>query len=270
MRFLVRFFLGCAAAGAGTVLASTLAVFHTPIGDMEVELYDTAKPVTVKNFMLYVNRGLYRKTFVQRWEPKFVIQGGGYYALDADPYYARVPVLGQITNEAQVGPFYSNTYGTIAMARQDGVTNSASSQWFFNLGDNSALDSKFGGFTVFGRVLRGTNVLEQFNNPGTVFAASVAAFPELSELPVTVASGVFDLVYTDISLLKVHIARAGAAGREISWNSISNKVNRVEFSDQVAPVWQELISTNGTGQTLRILDAPAASNHRVYRVTVQY
>src|SRR5688500_13831307 len=66
--------------------------------------------------------------------------------------------LPPLVSEYAVGSPRSNVYGTIAMARLPGVTNSASSEWFFNLGNNSFLDGVDGGFTVFGRVVRGFDV----------------------------------------------------------------------------------------------------------------
>jgi len=121
---------------------------------------------------------------------------------------------------------------------------------------------------VFGHVLRGTNVLEQFNGPSRLFLLNVTnVFPRLPVLSSN--PGFEDLVYTDISLLSVQVSRGAAGGREISWRSISNKVNQVEFSNGAPPVWNVLVSTNGTGQTLRITDTQPADS-RLYRVTVQY
>src|SRR5439155_6233770 len=69
-----------------------------------------------------------------------------------------------ITNEFNSGRRLSNVYGTIAMAKRPDDPNSATSEWFFNLADNSTnLDSQNGGFTVFGRVVGGTNLLNFFN-----------------------------------------------------------------------------------------------------------
>ena len=71
-----------------------------------------------------------------------------------------VPTFDPITNEFGIGPRYSNTYGTIAMAKVANKTNSATSQWFFNLADNSGnLNNQNGGFTVFGQVVNGWDVV---------------------------------------------------------------------------------------------------------------
>ena len=147
--------------------AATLATFKTSLGTMELELFDEEKPITVSNFVKYVTSGRFENMFVQRWEPGFVIQGGGYYLEDPDgtPVVRTVKTFGPIQNEYGVGETFSNRYGTIAMARQSGVVNSATSQWFLNLKDNAFLDTVDEGFTVFGRVVSGTNVLNLFVPP---------------------------------------------------------------------------------------------------------
>src|SRR5439155_10964092 len=143
--------------------AGILAQFRTVFGDIEVELLDQDKPVTVRNFIRYVQSGLYRDGIIHRCSPAFVIQGGGFFVGNrnmTNAYIWAIPTFSSITNEFAVGNFYSNLYGTIAMAKAGGDPNSATSQWFFNLTNNAAnLDSKNGGFTVFGRMVRGTNVL---------------------------------------------------------------------------------------------------------------
>ncbi len=134
-----------ASATAGTVVRFTISG-----ASFDVELYDETTPATVENFLEYVSAGLYEGSVIHRSEPGFIWQGGGYY-LDGDPVQA-VPIatLSPVVNE----PVHSNIRGTIAMAKIDGYPNSATSQWFFNLADNSAnLDSANGGFTVFGHVL---------------------------------------------------------------------------------------------------------------------
>ena len=156
-------------ASAQTPLVTNSVVrFRTSAGDLEVELYDEAKPVTSANFIKYVESGAYQNLILHRLVPGMVLQGGGYrspYRTAANIFDSYFPVqtFGTITNEFGVGPLLSNTNGTLAMAKQANNTNSASSQWFFNLTDNSTnMDVDNGGFTVFGRVTRGTNVLDYF------------------------------------------------------------------------------------------------------------
>jgi cyclophilin family peptidyl-prolyl cis-trans isomerase len=149
------------AAGLGSAQATEVAV-TTPLGEIRVELYED-KPVTVGNFLAYVNAGRFTDSFAHRLMPGFVLQGGG-FTLSPNITPIDVPIFGPIVNEYGAGQTRSNVLGTIAMAKLGGNPDSATSQWFFNLGNNSAnLDSQNGGFTVFGHVVAGLDVLTLFN-----------------------------------------------------------------------------------------------------------
>lgn len=281
--------------------AGTLAQFRTVFGDIEVELYDQQKPATVQNFKRLVQSGAYQNTFFHRLVPGFVAQGGGFFTTrrfstnDFAPpwtYLGTVPSFGSITNEFNVGPLLSNTNGTIAMAKSDGNPNSASSQWFFNLANNSAnLDNQNGGFTVFGHVVRDTGptayggMLGLFNlmayDQGVVdmrwwYGNTNSTATLFQLLPVTyfVASEFLpwysDLFYVDISLLNVQVTVKTNGTREISWNSVSNKLNYVEFTTNFPPVWNLLVSTNGDGTILKVTDSSPKGFRRFYRVRVAY
>ncbi|MEO1299888.1 MAG: peptidylprolyl isomerase, partial [Cyanobacteria bacterium J06636_16] len=127
----------------------------------EVLLFDqpgAGAPLTVQNFLNYVNDGDYTNTIIHRSvsEPSLsIIQGGGFTidGLGTNPDALRViQPDSPVPNE--FSPDRSNLRGTIAMAKQETDPNSATNQWFFNLADNSAnLDTQNGGFTVFGEVL---------------------------------------------------------------------------------------------------------------------
>ncbi len=131
-----------------TLRAATLVDFSTTFGGFEVQLYDDQTPITVSNFLSYVDAGLYDHSIIHRSIPGFILQGGG-YDLSNSQLYTITPGS-PIQNE----PGISNVRGTIAMAKLGGDPNSATCQWFFNLADNSSnLDYQNGGFTVFGRVL---------------------------------------------------------------------------------------------------------------------
>lgn len=258
------------------VAAGTLVQFRTTFGDIEVELYDQDKPVTVHNFLRYVESGRYKNEFCHRLEPGFVLQGGG-FTLSSNNIYA-VPTYAPITNEFHVGKFYSNDYGTIAMAKTSDP-NSATSQFFFNLADNSALlddTNNSGGFTVFGHVIKGTNVLQTFNafqyysgsqqsnvvaNLTNYFGLAFLTCPLLH--PSIYAT---NLVFLDITLLQVAIQPA-AGGREISWNSTSGMTNIVEYTTNLPPVWNTLVSTNGDGSRMSVVDT-TKDPKRFYRVRV--
>ncbi len=137
--------------------------FRTVFGDVEVELYDQDKPVTVQNFLNYIESGRYQNEIAHRLVPGFVLQGGGFTL--SNNVIGQVSTLAPITNEFGVGRQFSNVYGTIAMAKLGGNTNSATSQWFFNLTNNAFLDAPDANdfFVVFGHVIAGTNVLNIFN-----------------------------------------------------------------------------------------------------------
>lgn len=136
---------------------ATIVEFQTNLGNFEVNLYDNATPLTVANFLDYVNNGAYTNAIYHRSVTGFVVQGGGF------AYNQMIP-LDNIAENAPVTnePEFSNVRGTIAMAKLGNDPNSATNQWFFNLADNSAnLDGQNGGFTVFGEVVgNGMDVID--------------------------------------------------------------------------------------------------------------
>ena len=126
--------------------SATIVEFRTNMGDFQVNLYDMDTPQTVANFLGYVINGDYDLTIIHRSVPGFVVQGGGFSPL-LDRILVGAP---SVINE----PVFSNVRASIAMAKIAGDPNSATTQWFINLSDNSAnLDSQNGGFTVFGEVI---------------------------------------------------------------------------------------------------------------------
>lgn len=164
------------------------------IKTLDLELFDDITPITVSNFLNYVNNGRYNSTFFNRGIPGFVLQTGGLNNFSADPdteaigsaSLARVEKFPSIQNE----PKLSNLRGTIAMAKLSNQPNSASSEWFINLEDNSSnLDAQNGGFTVFGSVIDdGMDIAEEIESfpvidAGTLFGPPLSDFP-LSSLPV--------------------------------------------------------------------------------------
>ena len=114
---------------------------------------DVRAPVTVRNFLDYVNARFYDGTVIHRLVPGFVAQGGGHAA----PVGSTAPTLK--TTRAPIAleivPGLNHTAGTIAMAR-GGAPDSATSQWFFNLADNAGLN---GAYAVFGRITTGAALL---------------------------------------------------------------------------------------------------------------
>ena len=135
-----------------------VAVISTTVGDITVELFKDKAPVSVANFLQYAADGFYNDTIFHRVERGFVIQGGGY-----TPELVRKSTRPPIQNEATNG--LRNTRGTLAMARTREL-RSATSEFYFNLANNSVLDhrgytpSEFG-YAVFGRVLSGMDVVDR-------------------------------------------------------------------------------------------------------------
>lgn len=131
-----------------TFSQATTVQFQTVLGDFEVNLYDETTVKTVDNFLAYVEDGAYSDNVIHRAVDGFIVQGGG-FTYDGDLPLEPVSTASAVENE----PLYSNVRGTIAMAKLGSSPNSATSQWFINLSDNSAnLDVQNGGFTVFGQV----------------------------------------------------------------------------------------------------------------------
>jgi len=230
----------------------------------------------VQNFLRYVQSGRYANEFSHRLVPGFVLQGGG-FTLTTNLISA-IPTNPPITNEFGVGQKFSNIRGTIAMAKLGGDTNSATSQWFFNLVDNTFLDAPDTNnfFVVFGHVVQGTNILNLFNSfqyytndqpSNVVVNLSVYYGGNFTTCPLLYPSlASTNFVFLDITLLQVAIQPV-ANGRQISWNSAAGMTNIVEFTTNLPPAWNPLISTNGTGSRMAVVD-PAASPNRFYRVRV--
>tara|TARA_B100000519_G_C14231084_1_gene432409 strand:- start:619 stop:1491 length:873 start_codon:yes stop_codon:yes gene_type:complete len=145
-------------------VAGTIVRISTSIGDFSIELFDDSAPITVRNFLNYVERNDYNGTYFHRVIDDFVAQGGAYRF---QPYVGPIDVLTDppIVNEFNV----SNSRGTVAMAKLDGNPDSATNQWFVNLADNVNLDTLNGGFTVLGVVLGdGMTIVDAIDNQPTV------------------------------------------------------------------------------------------------------
>jgi cyclophilin family peptidyl-prolyl cis-trans isomerase len=193
--------------------------FSTVLGAFDVQLFTGQKPITVTNFLKYVDQGRYFKidptthhrasSFIHYSEIDFVIQGGGFIGTvnTSDPTVAtptQVVAFPAIQNE----PGISNKLGTIAMAKLVSNPNSATSQWFINLKDNGGpprnLDTTNGGFTVFGKVIgSGLTVVNKiamvprydfgspysslpllnYVNPNPVRVPNLVSIPDIIQIP---------------------------------------------------------------------------------------
>jgi peptidyl-prolyl cis-trans isomerase A (cyclophilin A) len=170
----------CMGFAMGPVSAATFVRFDTNFGVFDLELYDVPEmESTVANFMAYVNAGLYDSTIIHRsttYNPTGIqiVQGGSFVLegneINAVSTFAPIPL--------QAG--YSNVRGTIAMART-ADPNSATSGWYFNVANNTALD---GGYAVFGSVVdaAGLSVIDAMAGL-PVYDATVQLGGAFSELP---------------------------------------------------------------------------------------
>ena len=145
--------------------------FETSMGNINVELFDTDAPQTVANFFNYVDddprtdtdAGRYDGSIFNRLARDFVLQGGNRSFVTNNGTGSFVNIVKDPAIENEFGA--SNTRGTIAMARVGGIVNSASSEFFFNIVNNTGLNTVDEGFTVFGRILdaAGLLVLDSIN-----------------------------------------------------------------------------------------------------------
>ena len=150
------------------VMAQSKVKLETSMGDMVIEMDDKEAPITVANFLQYVEAGFYDGTVFHRVIPGFVIQGGGFL-----PEFQRPRVIGvdqsPIQNEADNG--LKNLHYSLSMART-GDPHSATSQFFINLTDNAFLDfsskdQRGWGYAVFGRVVEGQSVVDKIGGVRT-------------------------------------------------------------------------------------------------------
>jgi peptidyl-prolyl cis-trans isomerase A (cyclophilin A) len=174
-----------AVAVSPTSHAGTVVRFDTNIADFDVELFDSAMPITVANFLSYVTGSSYSSTLIHRsttYNPTDIqiIQGGGY--LLSGNQILSVSTNPPIVLESGTA---TNVRGTIAMARGT-ATDSATSQFFFNIQNNPALD---GNYAVFGRVV-GADGLTALDAIGavSVYDCSVQLGAAFNELPLTAPS----------------------------------------------------------------------------------
>lgn len=154
--------------------ANPRVLMKTSKGDIVIELDEAKAPITVKNFLSYVDEKFYDGTIFHRVIKGFMIQGGGYTA-DFVQKTAKAP----IKNEAANG--LKNKRGTIAMARTNEI-NSATCQFFINQVDNAFLDHVPGdpqryGYAVFGQVISGLDVVDAIANAPTGTIRGMADAP---------------------------------------------------------------------------------------------
>ena len=154
------------------VTKNSKVLLTTNMGEILLELYPNDAPLTVDNFLTYVEKKYYDGLIFHRVIPGFMIQTGGFN----EDISRMTPFGGNIPNESHNG--LKNKKYTIAMARTSDP-DSAKAQFFINVVDNSSLDATSGkaGYAVFGRVIRGMNVAEKISRLPTQRAAGMRDVP---------------------------------------------------------------------------------------------
>ena len=142
--------------------------FETTMGDIVVELDRRRAPITVNNFLRYVDKRAYEDTIFHRIVPGFVVQGGGYTA-----DFNGKSNFPDIFNESGNG--LTNDLHTIAMARQNDP-HTANRQFFFNVNDNSSLNpGRDWGYAVFGVIVEGEDVVDAMSEVETEYSLRLNA-----------------------------------------------------------------------------------------------
>lgn len=169
---------------AATSAPPVHVALETRLGRVVLELDAARAPLTVANFLAYVDEGHYNGTILHRVVPNLLVQGGTY-----TPDLQAKPDRAPVANEASNG--LSNLRGTIAAARRPDTPDSATSQFFINVVDNPQFDARdpgnplSAGYAVFGRVVEGMEVVDRMRavetGPGGPFASRVPKTPIVIE-----------------------------------------------------------------------------------------
>ena len=248
--------------------------FKTNTGDINVELFDKTSPRTVANFFNYITSNRYDNTIFHRLASGFVLQGGGFSFDPVTGTFPSIPVGPTVQNE--FGP--SNTLGTIAMAKLGNDPNSATSQFFFNLANNSSnLDTQNGGFTVFGRLVGAADQATVNRLAAFIPRDATPGVPDspFETVPTTGFTGTnfpADATLANFArLLDVEIIKRDEF---LSYSVVSNS-NPSLISvtpDPLSPNQFRFVSTGSDGTAevvIRATDRYGASRNRTFTITVQ-
>lgn len=171
----------CMAVAMTAEAKNPVVVMETNMGNVKLELFEKEAPISVKNFLDYVNSGFFSNTIFHRVIANFMIQGGG-FTTD----FKQKPTNAPIKNEADNG--LKNQRGTLAMART-GIVDSATAQFFINVVNNDFLNHRDKsmqgyGYAVFGKVVEGMDVVDKIAGVKTI----TRGFPDVPELQVVIKS----------------------------------------------------------------------------------
>ena len=250
----------------------------TDLGTIDITLYDQQTPITVDNFLSYIDSGAYLPNdpnfgtpapiFFHRSVPGFVIQSGGYVSTQ-DPFSppnmlpGPVVTFSPIPNEAR--PDLHNVRGTISMAKLSTDPDSATSQWFINLADNSGppsnLDSTNGGFTVF----------------GVVSAAGMTTADAIAALPAYNFSGIYGSAFTNLPLRNyssgypkvTNLARVNGITRPMIFSAMSDHPAIASASVISNDLFVQGKSAGSATITVTATDAAGATASQSFQVTVE-
>jgi peptidyl-prolyl cis-trans isomerase A (cyclophilin A) len=171
----------CMAVAASAEAKNPQVLMETNMGNVKLELFEKEAPISVKNFLGYVEKGFYNGTIFHRVIPGFMIQGGG-FTTEFKQKATNAPIKNEATNELK------NQRGTLAMART-GIVDSATAQFFINVVNNDFLNHRDNsmqgyGYAVFGKVVEGMDVVDKIAAVKTV----VKGFPDVPEKDVVIKS----------------------------------------------------------------------------------
>ncbi|MEZ4271855.1 MAG: peptidylprolyl isomerase [Myxococcota bacterium] len=198
--FCAAILVACTNSGAKSTAAKNtqkpVVVMETNQGTFEITLFADKAPLSVKNFLTYVDEGYFSDLIFHRVIKDFMIQGGGFFK-----DFRKKPTRGPVKNEAANG--LKNLKGTVALARTSDP-DSATSQFFVNTRDNAFLDHKSPdptdiGYCVFGEITRGMDVVEKIENVKTLCPSKSRA-PCNTPLP----AGMADVPETAVVILKAY------------------------------------------------------------------
>jgi cyclophilin family peptidyl-prolyl cis-trans isomerase len=240
---------------AAPLAHGTIVRFTTSSGNVDVRLYNSLTPNSVTNFLNYTTSNRYNGTFIHRdphnydqttgadiGSKHFVVQGGG-FLLNNSIWQAA-----GITTDAPIGDEFhlSNTRGTLAFAKN---SLGATSQWFFNIGNNSFLDSQ--GFTVFGRVLgTGMDVVDTIDNLPVINASAAqnAAGEDFGEVPVRNKQQVFnqnDITANEAVMVSVAVLNYKAG--DYDFNGTVNQADYTVWRNTLGSTTNPAADGNGNG-----------------------
>jgi peptidyl-prolyl cis-trans isomerase A (cyclophilin A) len=197
----------CSFAEEAKKAASTAdqLLMKTNHGDVTIELNREKAPVSVENFISYVNKKHFDGTVFHRVIEDFMIQGGGFEI--KDDAIVQKPTGKGIVNEAKNG--LKNDYGTIAMART-GDPNSATAQFFINVKDNEMLNAPSPdghGYAVFGKVTKGMDVVDKIKKVGTTQKPLTMLHPVSGEKMVSTAG---DVPIEEVKIISISVVAEAA------------------------------------------------------------